>query len=276
MAVDANGSVYCSGYTDSFKAGRCDLALVKFAPDGTRLWNVTWGGANDDYGYGVAVDANGSVYCTGYTVSFAVAITDLALVKFAPNGTRLWNVTWGQANAEAGYNVAVGARGAVYCTGVIGYLMTGKYDLALVKFGFKPPESPVLASITPDPDADGIIELNWSAVIDAEKYYIYREVSTISIITSVWGLTPKYVVTETTFTDTLAINGTYHYVIVAENTYANSSISNCESVVVGIPLENGGVPGFFLGYLVIGLLALGYLVIGLHALLHKRKGQKIE
>ncbi len=134
VVIDADGAVYCSGSTLSFGAGSNDLALVKFAPNGTRLWNTTWGGTGTEQGFGEAVGPNGSIYCTGSTISFGVGNEDLMLVKFAPNGTRLWNVTWGGVNSEIGRGVAIDADGAVYCSGYTDSFGAGSKDLALVKF----------------------------------------------------------------------------------------------------------------------------------------------
>jgi uncharacterized delta-60 repeat protein len=300
VAVDANGSIYCTGMTVSFSelAGweaqdDADLALVKFAPTGTRLWNITKNAFWGDYGYGVAVDASGSIYCTGemnrnfalfkfaptgttlgssewpigpgYTSSGKGVALDasgfiyccgesaqtdhnFALLKFAPNCTRLWNLTWGGAWHEICYGMAIGTYGSIYCTGE-NNATTGNSDMVLFKF-ITPPEAPVLDPILPASDEDGIIELNWSALVGVEKYYIYRELSTI---TSIAGLQPKYVVTESEYIDTLTIETTYYYVIVAAIGPVNSTISNCESVTVS---TSDGIPGFEFAILLIGVLAL--------------------
>ncbi len=133
VAVDTSGIIYCIGNTNSFGVGNYDMALVKFTPTGTKLWNVTWGGTNVDYGYGVAVDASGAIYCVGETNSFGAGLFDLALVKFAPNGTRLWNITWGGYSNERSIGVAVDAAGNLYCVGSTGSFGVGNGDLALVK-----------------------------------------------------------------------------------------------------------------------------------------------
>ncbi len=74
--------IYCSGRTQSFGAGYDDFALVKFAPNGTRLWNTTWGGTGQDQCYSVAISTDGSIYCLGSTMSFGAGSYDFALVKF--------------------------------------------------------------------------------------------------------------------------------------------------------------------------------------------------
>jgi len=96
------------------------------------------------------------------------------------------------------------------------------------------PNATILEEITPDPDTDGIIELNWSDVINADNYYIYRNTSSIS---SVNGMTPIGTVSTSNYTDYLYSNLEYHYVIVAGNAFANSTISNCENVTVELPLN---------------------------------------
>ena len=60
----------------------------------TKTWNVTWGGANADDSYGGYVDSLGNIYVTGSTNSLGDTLGDLILIKYAPNGTRLWNISW--------------------------------------------------------------------------------------------------------------------------------------------------------------------------------------
>jgi len=94
--------------------------------------------------------------------------------------------------------------------------------------------TPILEIITPNPDIDGYISLNWSDISGANNYLIYRNEH---YILSSLGLTPIAVVNESNYLDIIQMNGEYYYVIVALNSTAISSISNCESVVVSIPLN---------------------------------------
>ena len=96
-----------------------------------------------------------------------------------------------------------------------------------------PPTAPILYNILPNPDYDGIIELNWSVVVGASKYYVYR--STLKI-TSVDGLTPIVTVSDSNYIDTITTDGIYYYVVVAGNSIKNSSISNRDCVTVAIPI----------------------------------------
>ena len=134
IALDSAGYIYCVGFTDSFGAGNDDLAVVKFASNGTRLWNTTWGGSGYEHGYGVALDSAGYIYCAGSTSSFGTSFKDLAVVKFAPNGTRLWNTTWDCSESEDGFGIALDSTGYIYCIGSIFSFVSGNGDLVLVKF----------------------------------------------------------------------------------------------------------------------------------------------
>ncbi|TFG05899.1 MAG: hypothetical protein EU536_00715 [Promethearchaeota archaeon] len=95
-------------------------------------------------------------------------------------------------------------------------------------------EPPTLNPLSPEIDADGIIQLSWSAPNALPTYYIYRHNMPITN-TCVLTLSPIANTTELTFNDTIDQNGIYYYAIVAGDEYRNSSISNCEWVTVAIP-----------------------------------------
>ena len=86
VAVDAAGNVYTTGsfkgtvdfdpgagVTNLTSAGEADVFVQKLDLSGNFVWVVGMGGPSSDLGYGVAVDAGGNVYITGYftgTVDF--------------------------------------------------------------------------------------------------------------------------------------------------------------------------------------------------------------
>ena len=134
MTMDPAGNLYCVGYTYNFGVVNRDLALVKLYPNGTRAWNTTWGGTQNDEAQSVILDPAGNIYCTGFTNSFGLGLNALALVKFYPNGTRAWNTTWGGSNEDWGYSIALGNEGDLYCLGTTQSYGVGLQDFALVKF----------------------------------------------------------------------------------------------------------------------------------------------
>jgi hypothetical protein len=96
-------------------------------------------------------------------------------------------------------------------------------------------DAPFLEPIIPGQDIDGIIELNWTDVDGVVSYSVYRDVNNIS---SIYGLTPIAIVSESNYTDTITMNQIYFYVIIAQNSTVVSPISNCQDVLVMIPLQH--------------------------------------
>ncbi len=81
VAVDKSGNVYVSGSSEAtwglpvLPYTSCnnpyypceDAFAAKLKSNGTLSWNAFLGSSDNDYGYGVAVDASGNVYVTGYS-----------------------------------------------------------------------------------------------------------------------------------------------------------------------------------------------------------------
>jgi hypothetical protein len=80
IAVDASGSAYVIGTTfstnfpvqaafQSSKGAQQDAFLTKVSESGSFVYSTYLGGNNVDEGNGIAVDAAGNAYVTGYTAS---------------------------------------------------------------------------------------------------------------------------------------------------------------------------------------------------------------
>jgi hypothetical protein len=141
IAVDAGGSAYVTGYTQSanfpiasayqsvFQGGSGDAFLTKLAPAGNALTYSTYlGGNGDDQGFGIAVDGTGSAYVTGYTASSNFPIEspiqtsqggeDVFVTRFNLAGNGLVYSTFlGGSGADIGYAIAIDAAGSAYVTG---------------------------------------------------------------------------------------------------------------------------------------------------------------
>ncbi|MHA1452940.1 MAG: fibronectin type III domain-containing protein, partial [Promethearchaeota archaeon] len=92
---------------------------------------------------------------------------------------------------------------------------------------------PILAEISPNPDMDGDIILDWDDVPYMDNYTVYRHSSLITELNgSVAAITSTI---PSTFTDLDLPDGTYYYVVAANNETGTSVQSNCKSVVVNIP-----------------------------------------
>ncbi len=142
IAVDSNGNAYVSGVTsstdfpmvDAFQpvnAGAKDAFICKLAPTGDSLiYSSYLGGSSDDVGVDIAVDANGSAYVTGNTVSsdFNLSTTpydnsldgtkDAFAAKLTPDGSALDYSTYlGGGAVDAGVSIALDVYGRAYVNG---------------------------------------------------------------------------------------------------------------------------------------------------------------
>jgi hypothetical protein len=171
VAVDGSGNVYCAGYTTGdFRepnAGAGDALVLKLNAAGTVQWAAQLGtltkpaGApgianqGDDRCMGVAVDASGNVYCSGWTdtgVSEAnggFGFEDSMVMKFNSSGTLQWVTQFGAVTKAPGApalanrdddqcnGVAVDGSGNVYCAGtvagILGEVAGGSYDAFVLK-----------------------------------------------------------------------------------------------------------------------------------------------
>ena len=126
LAIDANGNVYVTGFTngglESTNAGSNDAFLRAYDPSGTELWTRQFGTTASDVGLGVATDANGHLYVTGQTSGNLEATNsggiDAFLRAYDPNGTELWTRQFGTTTFDRASSVATDTSGHVYVTGI--------------------------------------------------------------------------------------------------------------------------------------------------------------
>ena len=135
VAVDGGGHVVVTGrFTGAANlgggtlgsAGGDDVFLARYTADGTHLWSRRFGGAGNDRGNAVAVDAAGNVLVAGsfeHTASFGGSVLASAgtwdgfVAKFAPDGTHLWSQRFGDGGLDAVHAVAVDGAGNVLLGG---------------------------------------------------------------------------------------------------------------------------------------------------------------
>jgi uncharacterized repeat protein (TIGR01451 family) len=141
LSVDSAGAVYVTGYTASYdfptanpeqnlSGGGNDVFIAKLNASGTALVYCTYlGGSGDDRAYGIAVDAAGSAYVTGSTMSKNFPVRNALqtklmgsrnafLVKLNASGNALVFGTYlGGSGSDTAYGVAVDSGGNSYVVG---------------------------------------------------------------------------------------------------------------------------------------------------------------
>jgi hypothetical protein len=127
IALDGHGNVLVSGSTgamigDQPNLGEADAFVAKYDAMGTLLWTRQMGTPEMDVAYGIATDAQGAVYVTGYTEGLlagnsVIGIEDAFLIKLDGSGQRVWTQQFGTAGVEVGNDVEVDAFGDIYLAG---------------------------------------------------------------------------------------------------------------------------------------------------------------
>lgn len=269
ITTDNLGNIYITGYVANYDTYASALVILKYSSVGILEWYEICDYSNLEEGYGIISENSKDLYIIGVTNSFGAGNNDAFLLKYSkvpdpphldtispnPDYDGIIHLNWSDVAGALRYEVyrdtslITSINGMTPIATIYGdsnytdsILNSGTYYYVVIAENgtgqspisncenvtvILPPNAPILYPITPNPDDDGKINLNWSDVTEATKYYIFRN---ISIITSVNVLTPIAIVFESHYTDTIFINGTYYYVIVAGNEAGNSSISNCESV----------------------------------------------
>lgn len=119
LALDSEEDICITGTTENFGAGDLDIIVIKYNSSGTRLWNTTWGGTNNDYSYDIALNTEDNLFLVGATGSFGAENLDVLLVSYTSSGTQLWNTTWGSGSLkdDFGYGIAISSANEIYITG---------------------------------------------------------------------------------------------------------------------------------------------------------------
>jgi hypothetical protein len=154
VATDTSGNVFVTGsfksptitfgattLTNAENTGNSnDIFIAKYDAAGTVLWAKRAGGTNTDEGWGIATDASGNVYVSGYFKSTTITSgtttltnadssgsADIFIAKYDAAGTTLWAERAGGTDYDWGHSVSTDASGNVY--------ITGEFISATITFG---------------------------------------------------------------------------------------------------------------------------------------------
>jgi sugar lactone lactonase YvrE len=139
VAVDAQGNVYVNGSAESDTS--IDFLTIKYGPDGRQLWAKRYHSPeiNENYAIGLAVDGQGNVWVTGYSINNNPhwEVSSFITIKYDGDGQLLWERFYDvPVSHGANYPAAlvVDAQGNAYVTGSsFGDFSTGR-DFATIKY----------------------------------------------------------------------------------------------------------------------------------------------
>ncbi len=137
IAVDIQGNVYVTGRSKGDATWNYDYVTIKYSPDGQLLWELLSEGSRIPEGFipKMALDPGGNIYVTGtsYRTSGGYAYSGYDIIKYSPDGQRLWRRRYQAPYADIAAAMAVDGQGNVYVTG-LRYLFEHDADYATVKY----------------------------------------------------------------------------------------------------------------------------------------------
>ncbi len=117
IATDADCNVFVTG--SSAGSNGTDYLTVKYNSSGTELWTASYNGTGngDDKAFGIATDADGSVYVTGESMGDGSNF-DYATVKYNSSGSQQWASRYnGTGNSIDVANAMIMAGSSLFVTG---------------------------------------------------------------------------------------------------------------------------------------------------------------
>jgi hypothetical protein len=152
IAIDSKGFVIVAGSTSGAFDGNAwsgaeDIIVVKYTNSLNFFWSYQYGTITNDVAYGVAVDAEDSIYITGITGypggpgldgQTYLGGSDIFLARFSPDGRKLFSRQVGTAAQDWAYGIAIDPSGAIYLAasteGEMGVPNSGMIDAVLIKY----------------------------------------------------------------------------------------------------------------------------------------------
>jgi hypothetical protein len=113
LELDSN-YLYIAGYTNDGSGSDNDFRVLKYDKDGSLQWTRTYDTGDEEEGYRVTADDEGSVYITGR--SYVAGMGDYLTIKYTKTGDTEWTKLYDGGGDDGGHGI--GPRGNfIYVTG---------------------------------------------------------------------------------------------------------------------------------------------------------------
>lgn len=114
-----------------------DIWLSKYTIEGELLWSKTYGGSNDDYGYSVVENVDGTLAVAGYSMSndgdvpSNLGMHDFFIFKTDFEGNMIWKKSYGFMSHDHAHKIITTNDGGYFIVGFADYSGLGKSNSTL-------------------------------------------------------------------------------------------------------------------------------------------------
>ena len=139
IATGIDGSIYVSGSTNGsldmeVNSGSYDAFVVKYNPDGTKVWTRLMGNGGGTFAKALAVDFDGAIYVGGSASGrlpldgqwFDRGEGDAFISKYNQDGTKAWTRGLGTSRYDSINAITIGLDGSIYASGETGGSVDGQ------------------------------------------------------------------------------------------------------------------------------------------------------
>jgi len=111
------------GLDGNLSFGSTDAFVVKYDPNGNKLWTRQWGSPNRDVAQTVATNAAGAVYVAGQSMGnpdgwVRAGSGDIFLLKYDANGVEQGSLLKGTSRNDEATGMTIDRAGNIYVAGV--------------------------------------------------------------------------------------------------------------------------------------------------------------
>lgn len=133
VAVTKDNDIVIVGSTRSAGTGTIDLLILKLSPDGSIIWQKIISTPKNDYGRDVAVDTDGNIYVTGFSLDPETGKSDIIILKLTSTGDLAWFKEIGGTGNDQGNAITVSPDGSLIVAGSTDSSGAGYTDMIIVK-----------------------------------------------------------------------------------------------------------------------------------------------
>lgn len=127
------GNYVLAGYTRDEHSGANNAWILQIDPDGTLMWDRTYGGNQADEAKSIIQTKDGGFAVAGFSNSFGKGNSDVWLLRVDGKGSEMWKKVYGGSGTDRGHSLVETFDGGYMIAGFTTSLGKGKADMIVIR-----------------------------------------------------------------------------------------------------------------------------------------------